>query len=373
MGYTMEKSINMTEREAIEFTISKGYKGEEFETLAWKTGGCLKKDGTYKKLIKKLDCHFEKVEVTRKGKNKIYVLSNPKVTPTEMADNRKGRKMPRKAEDEILTNYVHRRLITLKEEDLQATTYNLLRKKIPLVFNQVETLASSVTKVFDDYLSVEKIRGVWSYTNWYLSDRAKKDIKLAIEHLAADKKIKVKTKWIASDSKSLSKVQIKQKEVNEINEAIRQLSIDCDIDYEQYQKSFAYPSIAQKMIDFQSTVESYLQQNFGYNYIYEALEIEVLDYTPKVVVKYEEAKVVFLQKVNNLVANKIKNDKYLKAQNKGEKFHYLCILLFLKANGIQIDGQVLKEEIECIQYRLLEIVKSFAKPRPEGFGRRNNP
>lgn len=366
----------MTEKEAIEFTISKGFEGEEFETQAWKMGGCLKKDGTYKKLVKKLECHFERVDVEGKGKNKVYVLIDPKSHPTAMDDKRKGRKMPRKTEDEILTNYVHKMLIALalkgNEGGLQSTTYNSLVVKIPFVGNQIKILHDGVAKVFDGHLSDEKLKSVWSYTNWYLTDRAKKDIRLAIKHLVADKKIKVKTKWMAGVYESSSKEMIQQKKVDEINEAIRQLAIDHDIDYTTYQRSFAFPSKSQSMIDFQSVVQSYLKENYGYSHIYETMEIKVLDFKLEANVDYQEAKEVFLHKIYNLVADKVKSDKYLKAQNKGEKFHYLCILLFLRDNLFEVDNHALKEEIECIPYRLLEIINSFTESKPKGFGRRIN-
>lgn len=360
--------MNMTEIEAIEFTISKGFKGEEFKTQAWKKGGCLKKDGTYKKLVKKLECYFETVDVDGTGKEKVYALNNPKAEPTAMVEGRKGREMPRKVEDEILTGFVHRMLIELIDKDREATTYNQLREKIPFVLNQTEMLRSVVAEVLNDYVSVGKLRGVWSYTDWYLFDRAKKDIQLAIEHLAEDKQIKVETKWIANHHESIKKIEIEIDEANRVHEAIERLSIVYEIDYIQYQKSFALPFKSQKMMDFQSIVESYLQENFGYNYIYKAMEIEVLDFKPKVVVTYEKVKEVYLQKVKNLVADKVKSDKYRKAQNMGEKFHYLCTLLYLKANGIQVDEQELKEEIEGIPYRLHEITKSYDKPKPVGFG-----
>lgn len=366
----MEKTINMTETEAIEFTTFKGCDGEEFETQAWKRGGCLKKDGTYKKLIRKLECHFEKVNVVGSGKSKVYILTNPKAEPTVMPDKRKGRKMPRKLEDEILTNFVHRVLIKLKPEDLHATTYNALRIKIPFVFNQSEKLAGIVAKVFNDYLSREKLKDVWSFTDWYLNDRATKDIMLAIEHLAEDKKIEVKIMWIASSYLTELKSQISLSEVEKINEAIRQLAIETDIDYQEYQRSFAFPFKSKKMSDFQMIVESYLQENFGYNFIYKAMEINVLDFASNNDWNYSEVKEVFLTKVRSLVSEKVKSPKYLKAQNKGEKFHYLCVLLFLRENGIQIDEQKLKEEIEGIPYHLHEIVKSFEEPKQEGFGRK---
>lgn len=360
-------TMNLTEQEAIELTVSKGFKGEEFATKAWKTGGCLKKDGTYKKLVKKLECHFETVEVDGTGKERVYILTNPKAESTAMADSRKGRKMPRRIEDEILTNFVHRVLIGLEDKVLQTTTYNNLSQKIIFTPNRVETLANEVIRTFGDYLPNEKMASVWSYSNWYLSNRAKKDIKLAIEHLTENKKIEVKTKWIASVHESIKKVEIGQDEAYRIHEAIKRLSIDYEIDYVQYQRSFAFPSASAEMKDFQLVVESHLRKNFGYNFIYEAMEIKVLDCTP-VIVGYEEARGAFLKKVHGLVANKVKSDKYLKAQNKGEKFHYLCILLYLKAEGIEVDEHELKEEIERISYSLGEIVKSFDKPKPMGFG-----
>lgn len=369
----MENSFNMTEREAIEFTVSKGFEGEEFKTQAWKIGGCLKKDGTYKKLVKKLECYFERVDVEGKGKNKVYTLIDSKSQPTAMDDKRKGRKMPRKTQDEILTNYIHRRLILLEKEELQATTYNKLAQRIDFTVDRFNVLTDAVIKTFKDFLSKEKIPSVWAYSNWYLIDRAKKEIRLAIKHLVADKKIKVTTKWMASVYESSSKVMIQQKKVDEINEAIRQLAIDHDIDYTTYQRSFAFPSKSQSMRDFQTIVESYLQVNFGYNFIYETMEIKVLDSTLEANVDYLEAKEVFLHKMYNLVADKVKSDKYLKSQNKGEKFHHLCILLYLKAEGFKVDDQVLKEEIECIPYRLIEIIDSFTEPKPKGFGRRSNP
>lgn len=251
----------MTEKEAIEFTISEGFDGEEFKTQAWKTGGCLKKDGTYKKLVKKLECHFETVDVDGTGKSKVYVLINPKAEPTAMPDSRKGGKMPRKAENKILTNYVHRMLIASKDEDLQATTYKKLCNKIPFVFNRAGSLEDCVNEVFIDHLTTNKqLRDVWSYSNWYLFNRAKKDIELAIEHLAEGKKIEVKTKWIASVHESMKKVEIEQGEANRIHEAIKRLSIDYEIDYLQYQTSFAYPSVSAEMKDFQLVVESHLKK-----------------------------------------------------------------------------------------------------------------
>ncbi len=367
----MEKTIKMTETEAIDFTICKGFDGEELKTQAWKIGKCLKKDGTYKKLIRKLECHFEEVNIIGSGKSKVYILTNPKVEPTEMPNKRKGRKMPRKLDDEILTSFVHKMLIKLNPEDLHVTTYNALRTKIPFVFNQSERLADIVAKVFDDYLSSEKMKSVWSFTDWYLNDRATKDIKLAIEHLAEDKKIEVKTKWIASKYLTELKSQITLSEVEHINGAIRQLAIETDIDYQEYQRSFALPFKSKKMIDFQLVVESYLQENFGYNFIYKAMEIRVLDFAPDSKWNFSEVKKTFLTKVKNLVSEKVKSAKYLKAQNKGEKFHHLCVLLFLKENGIQIDEQELKEEIEGIPYHLNEIIKSFEEPMQEGFGRKS--
>ena len=368
----MGNTINMTENEVIEFTVSKGFDGKEFKTQAWKTGGCLKKDGTYKGLIKKLECYFETVAVDGTGKGRIYVLTNPKAEPTAMTDGRKDRKMPRNAEDEVLTNYVHKILIGLEDEDLQATTYKSLSRMIPFVFNRAGNLMDCVNEVFIDHLTTnQQLRSVWSYSNWYLFDRAKKDIELAIKHLAKDKKIEVKTKWIASVHESLKKVEIEQDEANRVHEEIKKLSIDYGIDYVQYQRSFSYPFKSAEMKDFQLVVESHLRKSFGYSYIYEAMEIKILDSTP-VVVGYEEAKGAFLQKVYSLVAHKVKGDKYLKAQNKGEKFHYLCILLYLKAEGIKVDEHELREEIDRISYGLGEIVKSFDKPKPIGFGSLDN-
>jgi len=371
MGFRMEKTINMTEKEAIEFTISKGFKGEEFKTQAWIIFGCLKKDGTYKKLVKKLECHFERVDVEGKGKNKVYILIDPKLQPTAMDDKRKGRKMPRNKEDEILMNYVHRKLILLGDEELRATTYNKLAQRIVFTVDRFNVLTDAVIKTFKDFLPKEKIPSVWAHSNWYLFDREKRDIKLAIEHLVADKKIEVKTKWVANVYESSSKVMIQQKKVDVINEAIRKLAIDHDIDYKSYKRSFAFPSRSQSIIDFQSVVQSYLKDNYGYSHIYEVMEIKVLDFKLEANVDYEEAKEVFLHKMYNLVADKVKSDKYLKAQNKGEKFHHLCILLFLKENGFKVDNHTLKEEIECIPYRLSEIINSFTEPKPKGFGRIN--
>lgn len=366
--FTIENTIRKTEREAIEFTISEGFEGEEFETQAWKMGGCLKKDGTYKKLVKKLECHFKEVNIEGKGKNKVYVLIDPKSQPTAMGDKRKGRKMPRKKEDEVLTNYVHRRLILLDEEELQATTYNKLAQRIVFTVDRFNVLTDAVIKTFKDFLSEEKIPSVWAYSNWYLFDREKREIKLAIKHLVADKKIKVKTKWMACLHDSMDKVMIQQKKVDEINEAIRQLAIDHEIDYTSYQRSFAFPSKSRSLRDFQKIAESYLQVNFRYNYIYEAMEIKVLDSTLEANVDYEEAKEVFLNKIYNLVADKVKSDKYLKAKNKGEKFHFLCILLYLKAEGFKVDNHALKGEIELIPNHLIEIIDSFVEPKPKGFG-----
>lgn len=43
--------IEVTEEQAINITIEHGYDGKEFETSTWKQRGCLKPNGTMKKLI----------------------------------------------------------------------------------------------------------------------------------------------------------------------------------------------------------------------------------------------------------------------------------------------------------------------------------
>jgi len=46
---------------------------------------------------------------------------------TPLKDNRKGRLMPRKDENVVLTNYVHTKLLTLQREGkLNRTTYKKL-------------------------------------------------------------------------------------------------------------------------------------------------------------------------------------------------------------------------------------------------------
>ncbi len=67
------------------------------------------------------------------------------------------------------------------------------------------------------------------------------------------------------------------------------------------------------MKDFHSESQSCLKDNYGYNYIYEVMDIKVLDYTLEANVDYQETKEVFLHKIYNLVGDKVKSDKYLKA------------------------------------------------------------
>jgi len=59
-------------------------------------------------------------------------------------------------------------------------------------------------------------------------------------------------------------------------------------------------------------------------------------------------------------------------KHKGEKFHYLCILLYLKEEGFKVDSHPFKEEIELIPNHLIEITDSFIEPKPKGFGSEKN-
>jgi hypothetical protein len=98
-----------TEEEAINVTIDNGYEGEEFETEAWKTRGCLKSNGTYKKFISKLNTIYNHVEVEGKGKKRIYILKDKKDKVSERELNYKG-KVP-SDQDDIMNEYIFNQIL----------------------------------------------------------------------------------------------------------------------------------------------------------------------------------------------------------------------------------------------------------------------
>lgn len=370
----MNEFTKMIEKEAIEFTISKGFKGEEFQTQTWKKGGALKTDGTYKKLIKKLECFFEKVEVEGVGKRRVYILTQLKEKPTPYEDKRKGRTMPRATENQLLTRFVYQKLLSIDEEERCAVTLNNLAYLIPFVTSQINCFATGIEREFADYLSENKHRSIWLYSNWYLSDRAKKEIKLALEDLTKSGKIAITKHWYKGDVSNDSEVQKKEPLSSEIVASVRKdeklFAEAHDIDYVEYQKSFSYPKQSEKMVEYGKRLRKFLGEKYGFEFIYEAMDIKIIDVPPmeNELIPFLEIKEVFLKKAINLVKDKVKSDKYLKAQNKGEKFHYLCMLLFLREQWVEVDKHDLQRELDLIPFRLQEIADSYIEPKPIGFG-----
>lgn len=365
----MLEALILSEKEVVEHTIDLGFDGKELSSQAWRKRGYLLKDGTYKKLIKKLESHYEQVSVTGKTSLKVYTLIGAKNIPDAVVDGRKGRNMPRSSENEALTDYVHSKL---KQMDLtKIYTWSNLRGEMNFVFNHKKNLRAVVAKVFGDFLSEDKLKSVWSYTEWYLSQRAKEDIKLALGHLELQGKIKVVPKYMATLSEpkqSKSNVEIGFDMYKEIEETIMSVARKHEIDYIDYKRSFVLLFQPEEMANFKGIVEAVLTEKYQYKAIYEAMEVIVLNETVENAVDGIEARELFLQKCFKLVCKKTRKEKFLLAQNKGQRFHYLCMLLLLQESNIEVDREVLQKEISYISDDLGAIIQSFEETKPLGFG-----
>lgn len=365
----------MTEQEVIEYTITKGFDGEEFDTQAWKERGCLRTDGTYKKLINKLECCFEIVVVEGKGKKKDYILSNPKVKMTPLKDNRKGRLMPRKDENVVLTNYVHTKLLSLQREGkLNRTTYKKLGERLFYGESNKNVLKGSVRFTFTDFLQDKKIPSVWSYTDWYFETRARKEIELALDQLQKQNKIVVEKFWIgnfnqehAIESNISYLKKLSTEEIKQVEQTISEIVEANDFTYAEYKKQLALAYQSKKLLETQQEVQQHLKWSFGLNYMYEAISIRLIEVEPSKVVKYREAQDTFLRKTLGLVKEKKDSLKYRNAKRKSEKFYYLCVLLYVKAMGTPVDETELANEINWIGASLKEIVESYDQEIPLGF------
>lgn len=83
--------MQVNEERAIEITMEHGYKGNEFNTKAWKERGCLKPDETQEALIEKLETIYNYVQTEKTGKKRIYILTDKKGAVTKRKMNYKGR------------------------------------------------------------------------------------------------------------------------------------------------------------------------------------------------------------------------------------------------------------------------------------------
>lgn len=349
--------------------------GEEYETQAWKERGCLRTDGTYKKLINKLECFFESVVAEGKGKKKVYILSNPKVEMTQLKDKRKGRLMPRKDENVVLTNYVHTRLFTLQREGkLNRTTYKKLGELLFYGERNKSVLKGSVRFTFNDFLQDKKIPSVWSYTDWYFDTRARKEIALALEQLQKQNKISVEKFWVgnynleeADESNTTYYKKLSTEVIKQVEQAISEIVEANDYTYDEYKKQLYLPYHSKKLLETQEEVQRYLKLNFGLNYVYEAISIKLIEAKPSEVVQYREAQTTFLNKTLGLVKAKKDSPKYINSKRKSEKFYYLCVLLYAKALGIAVNDNELEVEKSKISASLKEIVKSYDQEKPLGF------
>lgn len=373
---------DICEEEAIKLSITLGESGSEFQTSAWKNRGCLKPDNTLEAFIKKLRRHFESVEPNGKdGKKRRYTLFGLKSEPSPKLDYRKGRKMPISAEDKIIMQYVYNGLTRLDNVKLNSLTINRLLKKIPIVLGNEKRLQQGVYNCFNPYLTDnKKIYNIFSYTNHYIDHRLIQDMKLAIKNLKAQGLLTLVKKYIAkcvNEGKRedcFYERELNEQEVNEIKAFERVVVESRGFDYSKYRESFHYYKKLDEIRSLEAELKNEFIRKFNIEYYYEAFDIVMLEEKIQFdEISYNEAKKAFLQKSYNLITKKSEKESYQNGRSMEKKFHYLCMLIYLKIEGFTTVYSELEQETNLIPDRLGEIVKVNEEirksNRPKGFGR----
>lgn len=334
--------IEVTEEQAINITIEHGYDGKEFETSTWKQRGCLKPNGTMKKLISKLETIYNHVEVTGTGKKRKYILKDKKETVTERKLNYKG-SVPT-TEDEIMQEYIFCKLNNFENEFTQS--YKGWSKLFG--FPDVETF--SAEEMIDEIKSLHygfpRIYNPKKVVNEFtktINIRNKDVIEKSFQRLEKENRIKVITIYNFFTTDGEYK-EVDEEEYNQVQDDLKRLIESFGISYYSYIQSVISIDKSKKMKAIIKKVDDYLKGNYGVDKLFKTFRVEVLDNTVQKEINKEEFINAYYKRLIQLTINRQNKDTYKNSLQFWKRFYLLNTLTLLKYLNVYPVDELLEEE-----------------------------
>lgn len=354
--------MELTEREVIELTIKWGFDGEEFETSKWKDRGCLQLDRTQKKLIKKLETRFHKVEVTGKGKKRKYILSNPKASPTEISDGRRNNKGISADENLIMDEFIFNRLVSVASDKAVTMTTRKWINLIGLFVIDNNDLMAFGNELKEVYGNEIKIKAMMKLTLQKVDNRIFNVFDGAIKRLEKQGKIKCKIEYRAKLIDEIVQLEqdgfggnvksittLSDKQIEKIQQAEEIKLKEFGFSFDEYMMARTRKQFAKKeVVEILPKMDNFLEDEFFIKRYYKAIKIKILDLSVTGAVSHDEAYRAFIDRFVHLAKKQQAKDKHKNAITYNMRFYYFNILLFLRIKG----AKWLTDEINMLRFTL---------------------
>ncbi|WP_277587076.1 hypothetical protein [Psychrobacillus antarcticus] len=342
---------NFTEEEAIEITIQHGYDGAEFKTAVWKTRGCLSPNRTLEALTRKLKTIYDIVEVEGKGKKRKYILNDKKEIVTEREYNYKGT-VPT-VDDYSMKEYIFNYLI--KNGVMGPKTYNrwgdefgLLQQKmvsVDLLTDAMKELHSGVffnpNEIISEFINAIKNHNIAIVRNSF--NRLEKEGRISQSSVYVFKTIMGHHKEVSKDEYEYA-IEYKKELVESLG-----------VDYKHFILSYRSGHKNNEMKEIIKKVDSQMSKKFNIHYMYEMINISIIDKQVKEDIKRVDFDEAYFNKFIKLAMNRQKRNDY-KITKSFWRSTYLM-------NTLKILSLIIKDksELEQINKLMFEEIKRVSK------------
>jgi hypothetical protein len=332
-----------SEEEAINVTIANGYDGEEFDTEAWKTRGCLKSNGTYKKFISKLETIFNHVEVTGKGKKRIYILKDKRNEVTERKLNYKG-KVPTE-QDEIMKEYIFNQLI--QKRNGSDYTYSLWAKELGFINTDLLDVKEMIKSIKDlHYGSIKyNSKDIVSKFISELSNRNKNVIEKSFQRLVNEGRVVLsETYYFKTIEDEL--VEVDEEQYIDARQVVTEYLKGEKITYYAYSQSVNSFYKTDKMKQVIKEVDELLNKLLEIKYFFKSYRVVVINPDVKYEVSKDEFHRAYFQRLVKLIQQRQGKDTYMSSISFWKRFLLLNTLYLIDYIGIKDHELLLKKQMK---------------------------
>lgn len=343
-----------TEEEAIEITIQHGYDGAEFKTSVWKRRGCLSPNRTLEALTRKLKTIYEIVEVEGKGKKRKYILKDKKGILTEREYNYKGT-VPT-VDDYTMKEYIFNYLLnngiqSPKTYNHWGQEFGLLQQKMIPVESLTDAMKELHSGVFFNPKEIisEFINAIKNHNNAIVRNsfnRLEKEGRISQSSIYIFKTINGHHKEVNKDEYEYA-IEYKKELVESLG-----------VDYKHFILSYHSGHINKEMKEIIKEVDNQMSKKFNIHYMYEMINISIIDKQVKDDIKRVEFDRAYFKKFIKLAMDRQNRNDY-KITKSFWRGTYLM-------NTLKILSQIIKDKSELERINKL-MSKEIKRISTDGF------
>jgi hypothetical protein len=333
---------SFSEEEAINLTIENGYIGEEFDTEAWNTRGCLKSNGTYKKFISKLETIFNHVEITGKGQSRTYILKGKKDKVTERKLNYKGR-LPTD-QDEIMKEYIFNQI--LKGKNGTNFSHSIWAKELGFINPDQLNIKGMIESIKFIHHGMNLKYNSKEIVNKFileLKNRNKNIIDNSFKRLGKEGRIVVTPTYLFKTIED-EMIEVTEEQYSEAQSIRNECLEGLDIKPYFYSQALSGFHNTKKMKAAIEEVNECLEKQLEIKYFFKSYKVVIVDSTIHKEITEEEFNHAYYQRLIKLIQDRQFKDNHQESMSIQRRFLLLNSLILLDYIGIKEFEIMLKKE-----------------------------